>query len=216
MGGAVDKIFLEVAQRPIISHTWERFDRAQCVDEIVLVIREDARGTFEGIASRQGFQKPHRFVIGGAERQDSVVNGVNACDPRTNIIAIHDGARPCVTEEVLERTIAVARETGAAVTGSMVIDTIKSVNAQGVIDVHLDRARLRAVQTPQVFHAGRIRAALEAAIQSGVHYTDDTAALQALGYPVTVVESADPNPKATIPGDLALIERLLIEGAAKS
>ena len=206
MGGPIDKVFLEVAGRPIISHTWQRFEDASLVDEIVLVIREEARGLFQSIARSQGFRKPYKLVEGGQERQDSVWNGVLGCDPHTDLIAIHDGARPCVSEQTLSDTVGAAESAGAAVTGSRVVDTIKTVSAEGILVDHLDRNLLRAVQTPQVFKAGLIREALGKAIENGKRYTDDTAAVQAMGHSVTVVETSDPNPKATVPSDLPWIE----------
>lgn len=209
MGGPTDKVFLEVAGRPIISHTWQRFDDSSLIDEIVFVVRDEARELFRSIARSQGFQKPYKLVEGGGQRQDSVWNGVLGCDPQSDIIAIHDGARPCVTEKILSDTIGSALRTGAAVTGSRIVDTIKTVSADGLLVDHLDRDLLRAVQTPQVFKAQLIREALQKASEEGVQYTDDTAAVQALGHSVTVVETSEPNPKATVPSDLALIERRL-------
>src|SRR6516164_3873185 len=115
MGSNVDKLWLEVAGRPVLAHTWQRFNDAECVDEILLVVREGMQPHFEELANKFKFQKPFRFVAGGAERQDSVWNGLEALSPKTEIVAIQDAARPCTAQELIAATIQAARETGAAV-----------------------------------------------------------------------------------------------------
>src|SRR3954469_21609805 len=98
MGPNVDKLFLEVAGRPVIAHTWERFAAAGCVDEIVVVVRDGMQAAFEELAVQYELVKPCRLVAGGAERQDSVWNGLQALSPASEIVAIQDGARPCTSE----------------------------------------------------------------------------------------------------------------------
>ena len=100
MGPNIDKLFLEVAGAPIVAHTWERFDEAECIDEIVLVIRDGLKGDFEELASTLDLEKPYRFVTGGKERQDSVWNGLQAVPPETDLVAVHDGARPLIAREI--------------------------------------------------------------------------------------------------------------------
>src|SRR5688572_13697966 len=102
MGPNMDKLFLEVAGRPVIAHTWTKFDSSPVIDEIVLVVRAGMESAFKQIAAGLGLSKPHRFAEGGAERQDSVWNGLQALRPGTDVVAIHDGARPCVTHELIE------------------------------------------------------------------------------------------------------------------
>lgn len=209
MGPNVDKLFLEVAGRPIVVHTWACFDRSPTVDEIVLVVRDGMQSAFAELAEQNGFTKPHRFVAGGKERQDSVWNGIQATDPATEIIAIHDGARPCVTEAIIADCVQAAREHGAAVAASAVTDTIKETNADGTIAKHIDRSKLRAVQTPQTFQADIIRRALGEVQARGIAVTDDTAACDLINQPVRLVESATSNPKATSPADIPWLELLL-------
>lgn len=213
MGPDVDKLFLEVAGRPIIAHTWERFDRSPMVDEIVVVVREGMQSAFSELAAESGFTKGFRIVPGGRERQDSVWNGIQATNAGAEIIAIHDGARPCVTEAIISDCVRAAREHGAAVAACAVTDTIKEASSDGTISRHIDRAKLRAVQTPQTFQADVIRRALGEAQSRGVAVTDDTAACELIGQPVKLVESATPNPKATSPADIPWLELLLREGA---
>lgn len=214
MGPGVDKLFLEVAGRPVIAHTWARFDAVACVDEIVLVVRAGMEAAFAELAAACGFAKPHRFVAGGVERQDSVWNGLQALSPASELVAIHDGARPCVSEHLIAATILAASEVGAAVAAQRVTDTIKESTDGQVITGHPDRGRLWAVQTPQSFRVEVIRRALAEVRRRGLRVTDDTAACELIGQPVRLVESAEPNPKVTAPADLAFVELRLRAAAA--
>lgn len=209
MGPNVDKLFLEVAGRPVVEHSWRRIDAAAIVDEIVLVVRDGMQGAFEELAVGIAPTKPWRIVAGGKERQDSVANGLAALSPLAEIVAIHDGARPCVTAELIEATVAAARETGAAVAAQRVADTIKESDDGLLISGHPDRSKLWAVQTPQTFQVEVIRRALEETRRRNAAITDDTAACEFIGQPVRLVESLKPNPKVTAPGDLPPIEALL-------
>ncbi len=209
MGPGVDKLFLEVAGRPIVAHTWARFDAAACIDDLVLVVRDGMQEEFRKLAVESGFTKPFRLTVGGKERQDSVWNGLQALAQDCEIVAIQDGARPCTSLVVIEATIAAACETGAAVAAQRVTDTIKESDGGTLVAKHIDRSRLWAVQTPQVFRAEVIRRALAAVRERGVIVTDDTAACELIGQPVALVESREPNPKATSPADLLYLGLLL-------
>jgi len=211
MGPNTDKLFLEVAGRPVIVHTWQRFVEAAEIDEIVLVIREGLQKTFENLAAQYKLNKPFRLVAGGAERQDSVWNGLEAIKPGAEIVAIQDGARPCTSREIISATIAAAREMGAAVAAQPVTDTIKETQDGMTISRTLDRSRLWAAQTPQTFRVEVIRRALRLVREKKLQVTDDTAACELIGQPVRLVAGARPNPKVTVPADLPYIE-LLIKG----
>jgi 2-C-methyl-D-erythritol 4-phosphate cytidylyltransferase len=204
-----DKLWLEIAGRPVIAHTWKNFNDAKCVDEIILVVREGMQKSFSELASEFHFQKPFRFVVGGAERQDSVWNGLEALSPKMEIVAIQDAARPCTTEVLIAATIEAARETGAAVAAQAITDTIKETADGKTILRTLDRSKLWSVQTPQTFRVEIIRRAISAARAKNLIFTDDTAACELIGQPVRLVSSATPNPKVTVPGDFPLIEMLL-------
>jgi 2-C-methyl-D-erythritol 4-phosphate cytidylyltransferase len=209
MGAGVDKLFLKVAGRPVVAHTWQRFEEAECVGEIILVVRKGRRKMFEELAAKFNFQKPFRIVTGGAERQDSVWNGLEALSATAEIVAIHDAARPCVSEELIAETVKRAEESGAAVAAQPVTDTIKESADGRLIERTLDRSKLWAVQTPQTFRVGVIRRAISAARQKKLVFTDDTAACELIGQPVRLVSRVTPNPKVTVPGDLPLVEMLL-------
>ena len=216
MGASVDKLFLEVAGRPVVAHTWQRFNDAPCIDEVILVIRDGMQCAFDELAHQFKLTKPHRFVIGGAERQDSVWNGLAALSPFVRLVAIQDGARPCTTLELITATLDAARETGAAVAAQLVTDTIKETSDGNTISRNVDRSWLRAVQTPQTFRVDVIRRALAEVRARNLHITDDTAACELIGQPVRLVTSAAPNPKVTTPADLPYIEFLLSQLAHAS
>jgi len=209
MGPNIDKLFLEVSGAPVVAHTWERFDDAESIDEIVLVIREGMKSAFEELAATLELQKPYRFATGGKERQDSVWNGLQAIALAAELVAIQDAARPCTPLDLIEATLEAARETGAAVAAQRVSDTIKESDDGRIVARHLDRSRLWAVQTPQAFHPAILRKALSAVREKGLLVTDDTAACEYIGQPVRLVESSKPNPKVTVPADLHYIELLL-------
>jgi 2-C-methyl-D-erythritol 4-phosphate cytidylyltransferase len=209
MGQGVDKLFLEIAGMPVVAHTWKRFDAADCIDQIVLVVREGMQPTFARLAEQHCLSKPHRFVAGGAERQDSVWNGLQALSPETEVVAIQDAARPCVTGELIAATIAAAEEYGAAVAAQPVVDTIKESGDGRFIERTVPRDRLWSVQTPQTFRMEVILRALETVRQKGLTFTDDTAACELIGQKVALVPGAAPNPKVTNPGDLAYVQSLL-------
>ena len=209
MGAGVDKLWLEVAGRPVVAHTWKKFNDAPGVDEIILVVRDGMQPHFTELAAKYHFQKPFQLVAGGAERQDSVWNGLAAVSPATEIVAIQDAARPCTSAELIAATIAAARATGAAVAAQPVADTIKETVDGKIISRTVDRSKLWSVQTPQTFRVEVIRCAIAAAREKKLVLTDDTAACELIGQPVELVKSASPNPKVTVPADLPFVESLL-------
>jgi len=212
MGPNVDKLFLELNGRPVVAHTWQRFEEADCIHDIILVVRDGMQGDFQKLAGDYKFGKPHRFVVGGKERQDSVWNGLEALSLEADIVAIQDAARPCTEQALIEETIEAARVTGAAVAAQAVTDTIKESADGELIERTVDRSRLWAVQTPQSFRVSIIRSALAEARRRGLLVTDDTAACELIGQPVKLVVSNRPNPKVTRPEDLAFVE-VLLKGA---
>ena len=209
MGANIDKLFLELAGRPVIAHTWQRFNDADCIDEIVLVVRDGMQGAFSELAEQFGLKKPFRFAPGGKERQDSVWNGLEQLSAHAKIVAIQDGARPVTDEPLILATVAAARDMGAAVAAQRVTDTIKESKDGETISRHLERKELWAVQTPQTFRVDVIRRALALVREKNLLVTDDTAACEWIGQPVKLVESATPNPKVTVAADLNFIASLL-------
>jgi 2-C-methyl-D-erythritol 4-phosphate cytidylyltransferase len=209
MGPKVDKLFLELNGCPVVAHTWRRFEEAQCVEEIVLVVRAGLEAGFAALADIYHFRKNFRLVVGGKERQDSVWNGLEALSQAADIVAIQDGARPCTSPELIGATVEAAKETGAAVVAQPVTDTIKESQDGKTVQRTLDRSRLWAVQTPQTFRVDVIRRGLTEVRRRGMVVTDDTAACELIGQPVRLVASSQPNPKVTRPEDLASVEAVL-------
>jgi 2-C-methyl-D-erythritol 4-phosphate cytidylyltransferase len=213
MGPNVDKLFLNLNGLPVVTHTWGRFERADAIEHIVLVVREGMQPAFNELAEQLKFRKPFRLVPGGKERQDSVWNGLEALPECAEIVAIQDAARPCTTPALISATIEAARETGAAVAAQPLIDTVKESGDGKLIQKTLDRSKLWAVQTPQTFRVEVIRRALAEVRQRGLVVTDDTAACELIGQPVRLVIRPEPNPKVTRAEDLPYIEFLLRQDA---
>lgn len=204
-----DKLFLSVAGRPLVAQTWQRFDGAPFIDEIIVVVRDGRQNEFAGLAATYRFAKRFQIVVGGKERQDSVWNGLQHLDPKSEIVAIQDAARPCTSLSVVKATIEAARQDGAAVAAQRVTDTIKQSHDGKFIAHHLDRSVLWAVQTPQTFRVEVIRRALAKVREKNLQVTDDTAACELIGQPVRLVLGTEPNPKVTVPEDVPYVEMLL-------
>lgn len=216
MGPNVDKLFLELGGVPVVAHTWRRLDACASIDELVIVCRAGMEPAFMELARGCGFRKPFRLVPGGAERQDSVWNGLEALSPASEIVAIQDAARPCTSLELIAATVGAAREMGAAVAAQGITDTVKESADGRMVDRTLDRSRLWSVQTPQTFRVPVIRQALGEVRRRGLVVTDDTAACELIGQPVRLVVRPQPNPKVTRPEDLPWIEFLLGQVSAGS
>jgi len=197
------KQFLEINGKPVIVHTLERFQAAPSIDSIVLVLSEGQANAFDA----EAVSKLEKVVAGGETRAHSVLNGLNAVNADTEIVAVHDGARPLVNVEEIEATIAKAKETGAACLTAPVTDTIKSVRG-GEIAATLDREKLRRALTPQAFKIEVLRSAFEG-VDLNDSVTDECYLVEKLGHPIAIVEGSSRNIKITHPEDLILAEALL-------
>ncbi|MCL6648775.1 MAG: 2-C-methyl-D-erythritol 4-phosphate cytidylyltransferase [Chloroflexi bacterium] len=197
-----DKVFAELAGRPLVAHTVAAFEAAPEVEAIVLVLREEMVPRGLALVQEQGWQKVTAVVAGGPRRQDSVVAGLRQVSAEW--VLVHDAARPLVTPDLIAQGLAAAQETGAAIAAVPVRDTVKRVDQNRIIAT-VDRAQLWLAQTPQVFRAEL----LELALQSAHEVTDDAAAVEALGVPVRVFLGSERNVKVTTTSDLALAEVLL-------
>ena len=204
----IDKVLAPLGELPVLVHTLMAFQDCPLVSEIVVVTREDLLVEAGRLCRDFALDKVTRVVVGGGERMDSVRAGLRETDPEADLIAIHDGARPLVTQEVLCQAIEKAALTGAAAPAVPVTDTVKR-GENGLAAETVDRADLWAVQTPQVFEAGLIRAALEQAAREGVSLTDDCGAVERLGMKVSLTQGSRENIKITTPLDLILGEAIL-------
>jgi 2-C-methyl-D-erythritol 4-phosphate cytidylyltransferase len=195
------KQFLDLAGRPLIQHTIERFVAAPSIDSIVVVLAPD-RVTATDLSSYDSVT----VVAGGATRAESVLNGLNAVG-EADFVAVHDGARPFVTVDEIERTISRAKEIGAACLVAPVTDTIKTIRGDEISGT-LDRTKLRRALTPQVFKVEVLRRAFELGdISESV--TDECYLVEKLGHPIAFVEGSPQNIKITHPEDLVVAEAML-------
>lgn len=209
----MDKLMLPLDEIPVIVHTLRAVQAAPSVGEIILVTREDLIVPMSQMCQDYAISKVTKVVRGGASRTQSVRLGTLEVSGDAQVIAIHDGARPFVSAEVIERVVAQAMETGAAAPAVPVKDTIK-VAHDGVVESTPDRACLFAVQTPQVFESSLIKAALQKALDDGLELTDDCAAVERLGMKVALTRGDERNIKLTTPEDLAVAQAILeLEGA---
>ncbi len=204
-GSDIPKQFLKLNDKPVVEYAIAAFQAAPSIDAIVLVAAPEFLPDSEGFAGR--YPKLKKIVAGGPTRARSVRNGLGAVTADCEIVAVHDGARPLVTTEDIERTIAKAREAGAACLVAPVTDTIKSIRG-GEIAATLDRDKLRRALTPQVFRKDVLTRAFENADVSETT-TDECFLVERLGYPISFVEGSPRNIKITRPEDLVLAEALL-------
>ena len=209
MGGGPNKQFIELLGKALVYYSLAAFEQCRLVDAIVVVRRPDCARQAEQIVRVSGFQKVVAFTDGGIERQNSVWNGLEKCDPATNIVAVHDGARPLVTPALIESTVASAQAHGTGISASKVVDTIKEANADKTVVRTVDRTRLWAVQTPQTVRLPLLREAYSKVFEKQVVVTDEAAAVESLGQKVHLVETPFLNLKITTPADLAVAEALL-------
>ncbi|MEM5781148.1 MAG: 2-C-methyl-D-erythritol 4-phosphate cytidylyltransferase, partial [Lawsonibacter sp.] len=175
----VDKVLAPLGELPVLVHTLYAFQDCSAVDDVVVVTREDLLVEISQLCRQYGLNKITKVVVGGKERIHSVWAGLQEVRPDAGLIAVHDGARPLVPQAVLEEVVAKAAVTGAAAPTIALTDTIKRREGNLAVET-LDRSALWAVQTPQVFEAGLIRAAIKKAMDDGETLTDDCAAVERL------------------------------------
>ena len=205
-----DKLFADLAGRPVVAWSVAAFQACPDVDDILLVTRPEKAADFRSLAEREGWTKLRAILPGGAQRHESVWNGLQAipADP-ARFVAVHDGARPLVTPDMISRCLALAREEGAACCAAPISDTLKRADANGHISGSVDRLNLWAMQTPQAFRHDLLLTAYRQVIDAGLLVTDETSALERMGKPVALLNSGDFNLKITYPQDLELARHLL-------
>lgn len=206
--GGVDKIMANLKGVPVIARAAGKFQDCDAISEIVIVTREDL--ILPVSSACRGMSKVTAVVAGGKSRQESVHLGLNALSDRVRLAAVHDGARPLVSWQVIDRAVRAAHTYGAAAPAVSVKDTIKVVQG-GVVQQTPDRAGLYAVQTPQVFDVDLLRGALKKAALEDARLTDDCSAVERMGMSVKIVEGDERNIKITTPVDLKIAEMLLEE-----
>ena len=210
MGAPVSKQFIEIKGKPIIYYTIKKFSENKKIDNIVVVLSKDEVGYFKENILEKYNLKVDNIVIGGTERQDSVYNGLKSLeDTNTDIVLIHDGARPFISDRIIDDGIKFAQVYGACAPGVMPKDTIKIKNESNFSVSTPDRGSLVAIQTPQVFKFNEILECHEKIKINNIDVTDDTMVAEKFGYSVYLYDGEYTNIKVTTPEDLILGEKLI-------
>lgn len=204
--GGIDKVMAPLNGEPMILHTVRAFQNSDVIREIVIVTREDLIVPIMDLCS--GFDKVRAVVAGGKDRSDSVRAGLQVLSRQVKLVAVHDGARPLISWQVIDRTVRAANTYAAAAPGIPVKDTVKVVRG-GIVRGTPNRSTLQAIQTPQVFDMDILKGGLKKAGLEGAAITDDCSAVELLGMSVKIVEGDEKNIKVTTPMDLKLAQMLL-------
>ncbi len=214
MGAAMPKQFLDIAGRPVLVRTIERMHAALPDSQIVVVLPEAHVELWQECYEKAKCKVEHSIALGGATRFDSVASGIAALSDDCTLIAVHDGVRPMLSVEMIRRGVECAEKNGAAVPVIAVVDSIREVDQQGASHA-VDRSRLRAVQTPQVFRADLLKKAYEAIgarLDDRSKATDDASVVEMYGHAVALYEGEPQNLKLTTPTDLSVAEMILVNG----
>lgn len=210
MAAGMNKVYLELAGRPVLAHTLDVFERIPDVRRVVLVVAPgEEQICRERVINPFGLTKVTRLVAGGAERVDSVFHGLQAVPGDCQLVVVHDGARPLFTSELLRKTVEAASGCGGALAAVPVKDTIKVADETGMVVSTPVRRHLWAAQTPQAFRLPALKEAYRQVRAKGVVVTDDAMVMELAGYPVKVVMGDYENLKVTTPEDLVLAEAIL-------
>lgn len=209
-----NKLLAPLAGVPVLRRTLAAFQACEAIDEIIVVAGEEVLTEVDSWRREGSLDKVVRVVAGGAERHFSVWAGLSAVTKEAVLVAVHDGARPLIRPEQIQRCVMAAETHGAAGCARPMTETIKRVDADGRVTESLDRTGVWVMETPQVFEVKGLRGAYESVLAAGLLVTDEVSAVQHGGGEVRVVDNAWPNPKITFPADLALAERWL-EGSGR-
>jgi 2-C-methyl-D-erythritol 4-phosphate cytidylyltransferase len=211
MGSARSKQFIDLCGKPMLAITLERFQECNYVDGIVVVVSEkDIAFCTREIVDRYGLSKVNAVVSGGQRRQESVKNGIEAAANSSMWILVHDGARPLVTLELIERVITARKRSRAVIPGIPVKDTLKEIDNRGRVVKTVERGALWSIQTPQLFRYEDILSAHKKAVEEGWEgATDDACLIEKIGIPVELIQGEETNMKITTAHDLELARFLL-------
>lgn len=209
MGLGKNKAFLDLNGKPLLIHTLSRWQQFNCITELTVVVGKEDLNLVQELVKQHGLSKVSQVVTGGKERQESVFLGLQAAGKsKPDIVLIHDGARPFVTEEHVGQLVDAVQQHEAGVLAVPVKDTIK-VATNGLIEKTLERSRLWAAQTPQGFRYGLIMEAHQQARRENREATDDAALVEAMGRAVYIVPGSEYNIKLTTPEDIELARSIL-------
>ncbi|BAK99537.1 2-C-methyl-D-erythritol 4-phosphate cytidylyltransferase [Oscillibacter valericigenes Sjm18-20] len=208
MGEGVNKLLEPLDGIPVLARTLQALQRAQRVDAIIIAAREADILPFSELCRTYEIFKCAKVIRGGETREHSVLLAALEADGKTELLAVQDGARPLVTPELIDGVVEKAARCDAAAPAIPVKDTVKTIRDGQVVET-LDRSTLMAVQTPQVFEANLLKAALQSALESGAALTDDCSAVERLGKAVYLIEGDEENLKITMPLDFIVAQAIL-------
>lgn len=205
----VNKLFRPLCGVPVLVRTLTSLQLARRVDEIIVAAREQDIEEVSRLCKEYAVTKCKKVIVGGATREASVMRAAVEASRDTRLLAVHDGARPLVTPDLIDRAIEAAERYGAVAPALPLKDTVKRIKEGGEVDRTLKREALRAVQTPQVFDADLLKASLHAAFEAGAELTDDCSAVERLGKVVFLIDGEEENLKITTPVDMIFAEAVL-------
>ncbi len=209
MGSDVDKAFLSLGSKPVLIYSLQAFEKCVDIDEVILVVRKERVESARYAVQMFGCTKVRKIVPGGTQRQLSVANGLAELAEEVDLVAVHDGARPCVTPALISETVRSARQFGSGVAAVKITDTVKAVEKGFIISKTVDRTKLWRMQTPQTFKRDLLEKALEVARKKRLTVTDDASAVELVSRAVRLVPSSSANIKITSPDDLVLAAALM-------
>ncbi len=209
MGSDVDKVFLSLGSKPVLIYSLLAFEKCVDIDEVILVVRKERVESARCAVQMFGCTKVRKIVAGGTQRQSSVANGMAELSADSELVAVHDGARPCITPALISETIRSARQFGSGVAAVKITDTVKEVEKGMIITKTIDRTKLWRVQTPQTFKRDLLEKALTMVRKQKIMVTDEASAVELISKAVRLVPLSSSNIKITSPDDLVLAAALM-------
>jgi 2-C-methyl-D-erythritol 4-phosphate cytidylyltransferase len=207
------KQLLALNGTPILVHTIRKFDGCPAITYIIVTAPRESSEEVTDLVNSAGFKKSVTVIEGGERRQDSIAMGLQQLHPGTDIVAVHDGVRPFVSIEDIENVVRQAAQSGAAILGVPIVDTVKQAERE-FVESTLTREHLILAQTPQVFRTEILKEAFERAATDEYYGTDESSLVERLGHPVAIVRGSERNIKITRPSDLTLARAFLAEEVA--
>jgi len=212
MNAKISKPFIPIYGKPIIAYTLEKFEQCKFIEGVYLIVNQRERDLYKkNVISKYNFSKVKRLIDGGRTRQNSVYNGLKSLDEDTDIVVIHDGARPFIEETLIQSSVKAAQKYGAAILAIPIKDTIKKSRKYRFIKETIDREHVWRAQTPQTFRYDLIFSSYKKAYQDKLYVTDDAAIVEKYGHKVKIVIGSEENIKVTTPFDIVIAENLLKE-----
>lgn len=208
------KQLLALNGTPIIVHTIRKFDACPAIDYVIVTAPRESLDEVAQLVKAAGFKKSVTVVEGGERRQDSVAMGIKRLQPGTDVVAVHDGVRPFVPVEDIDKVVSQAKQSGAAILAVPIVETVKQAE-KDIVALTLTREHLVLAQTPQVFRTSLLKDAFERAAKDEYYGTDESSLVERLGHPIAIVRGSERNIKITRPSDLTLARAFLEEEASK-